>query len=211
MPDAVAPPEKITATVLPDRSIYSTGKEGRGIYSIEVKTNLRGITGIRLEAITDERLPHGGPGLAPDGNFVLNQLEVFAESIADPKENKKIALHQAKADFNQENFPVAKLVDGNINDGPGLGRFARRSASRTWPWWSARSRSASRKAPSSRSRFIRNIKTASSWAASASRFRWRKPPLNLGLPDDAISIVRTPAAGTLGQGAGNAGQALPSA
>ena len=42
------------------------------------ETDLTDITGIRLEVLTDDKLPNKGPGRASDGNFVLTELEVVA-------------------------------------------------------------------------------------------------------------------------------------
>ncbi len=100
-----------------DGTIVVTGKNEKGIVTIVAETDLTDITGIRLEALTDDKLPRKGPGRAPDGNFVLTELEVSAASKADPKTAKPVSLANAQADFSQENFEVAKAIDGNANDG----------------------------------------------------------------------------------------------
>ena len=71
------------------------GNGQRRSYTVTAETELTGITAIRLEVIADERLPSGGPGLAPDGNFVLNEFEVTAAPKADPKQVKKVAFQNA--------------------------------------------------------------------------------------------------------------------
>ncbi|MBT5691645.1 MAG: DUF1549 domain-containing protein [Opitutae bacterium] len=62
----------------PDGSVFVSGKNGKGSYIVRTSTKLSNITGVRLEAIPDKRLPKGGPGRASDGNFVLSELEVTA-------------------------------------------------------------------------------------------------------------------------------------
>ena len=110
---------KAKLTKLDDGSVYAEGANGKGNYVVTADVDLTGITAFRLEALTDERLPKGGPGRAPDGNFVLNQFTVTAKSKKDPKQTAAVALHQAKADFSQENFAIAGVVDGSPNGGKG--------------------------------------------------------------------------------------------
>ncbi len=61
-----------------DGSILATGALGRtGSNVILAPATLDGITGLRLEALPDDRLPLKGPGRAPDGNFVLNEIKLW--------------------------------------------------------------------------------------------------------------------------------------
>ena len=84
--------------------------------TIVTETDLNGITGLRLEVLTDSRLPNQGPGRASDGNFVLNELELTAAPKADAKQAKPVKLANAMADFSQDNLEVAKAIDGSLND-----------------------------------------------------------------------------------------------
>ena len=62
-----------------DGSIFVGGRSAKGSYIINSTTNKDLLTGIRIEAMEDNRLPRKGPGRAPnDGNFVLSELEVLA-------------------------------------------------------------------------------------------------------------------------------------
>src|SRR5262249_31425038 len=106
-PKALQAANKAKLTKLDDGSIYAEGPNGKGNYVVTADTDLTGITAIRLEALADERLPKGGPGRAPDGNFVLNQISLSVKSKKDLAQTKPILLHQAKADFSQDNFAVA--------------------------------------------------------------------------------------------------------
>lgn len=58
-----------------DGSIFVEGQKAKGSYRIAAEIPLQRVTGIRLEALTDERLPNRGPGRAGTGNFVLTELE----------------------------------------------------------------------------------------------------------------------------------------
>jgi len=111
--------------VLPDGSLFATalpaGRETAGNYLLIGKTTLTNITAIKLEMIPDDRLPSNGPGLAPDGNFVLGEITVRTDPI-DAKRSKKSGeeqlLKNPKADFEQDKFVVTEaLKKGNRDRG----------------------------------------------------------------------------------------------
>jgi hypothetical protein len=81
----------------------------------------QGITAIKLEMLPDDRLPNNGPGLAPDGNFVLGEFIVTTDA-ADAKRKRGSGVAQTlkspKADFEQKDFPVTEaLKKGNRDRG----------------------------------------------------------------------------------------------
>ncbi|MDZ4287523.1 MAG: DUF1553 domain-containing protein, partial [Prosthecobacter sp.] len=109
----------------PDGSLLATplpeGRIASGNYNLRAKTPLTGITGFKLEVLPDERLPSNGPGLAPDGNFVISELTVRADPI-DAKRSRRggeeQTLRNPKADFAQDNFAVTEaLKKGNRDRG----------------------------------------------------------------------------------------------
>ncbi len=104
-----------TLTKLDDLSVFASGTNAKGTYTVVARTDLRNITGVRLEVLPDERLPAGGPGRAPDGNFVLNEFELTAAPKANPKQAKKVPFVSPLADFSQDQFAVALAADGNAN------------------------------------------------------------------------------------------------
>ncbi len=81
-------------------------------YTLVFPSELRGITGLRLEALADRRLPGGGPGWNPDGNFVLNELTLQAAPTDSPDKTRAIALRYASADFSQGGREVKGAADG---------------------------------------------------------------------------------------------------
>ena len=91
-----------------DGSILVSGPNRNGVITITAETELAGVSGLRLEVLTDDSLPQKGPGRASDGNFVLNEIEFIAAPKADPKQAKPVKLTNALADFNQENLDVSK-------------------------------------------------------------------------------------------------------
>ena len=102
-----------------DRSIFVQGKPDSGDYKFKVRSNLQNITAIRLEALSDPRLPSKGPGLSDNGNFVVNEFQVTATSQADAKIKKDLAFAKPLQDFAQQSFSVAALFDKNLDRGNG--------------------------------------------------------------------------------------------
>ena len=80
-------------------------------YVVTYPGTIAGITGLKLEVLTDDSLPHGGPGRAPEnGNFVLTEL-----SLQDY--GKPIPLTAISATFEQPGLPAAKVFDGDQKTG----------------------------------------------------------------------------------------------
>jgi hypothetical protein len=70
-------PTGMTSTILSDDSVLLGGAvPGQGLYQVKYMTDLRAITGIRLEVLKDPSLPAGGPGFYANGNFVLTELQL---------------------------------------------------------------------------------------------------------------------------------------
>jgi Protein of unknown function (DUF1549)/Protein of unknown function (DUF1553) len=106
-------------TQQPDRSIAARDKKDKGVYTVTMKTTLKNITGVRLEALSDPGLPSNGPGLANNGNFVLTEFEIEAAPVADPNSTGKVEIASGIADFLQDGFKIEETYDGNNNDQKG--------------------------------------------------------------------------------------------
>jgi hypothetical protein len=105
-----------------DATIFTTdGDTNKGAFTVVAETDLKGITGIRLEVLADKRLPQNGPGRAMDGNFVLTEFELQAAPKAHPDQTQKMLFEKAAADFSQQNFEVAKAIDTDLSNGNGWG------------------------------------------------------------------------------------------
>jgi hypothetical protein len=104
-----------TLTKQPDLSLLASGKRPEvDTYNIVADTDLQGITGIRLEVLTDASLPHQGPGRQDNGNLHLNEFRVRAAARdAPPAEAKALVLKNPAADFNQDGWTVAHAIDGD--------------------------------------------------------------------------------------------------
>lgn len=96
-----------------DRSLLMKGHVSNDVFMISTPT-LDGITGLRLEALTHEDLPHRGPGRSRLGTWGINELEVFLKK-PDGKDWEKQKLVHASADFSE---PDKKQTDNKKASGP---------------------------------------------------------------------------------------------
>ncbi len=110
---------KVTLTRLPDRSILASSAEDKSVYTVRVKTTLSGITGFRLEAMTDPKLPSSGPGLPKNGNFVVSEFEITAAPAGKPEETTPVKIASGSADYTQGGFDINQTFDGKIEENTG--------------------------------------------------------------------------------------------
>lgn len=110
-----------TLTKQKDGSILAGGDNpSPDMYTITAKTNLTGITAIRLEALTHSSLPSGGPGRAVNGNFALTDFRLTAAPHTDKANGVSVGLHNPVADFSQDSYggwPVAAAIDDDPKTG----------------------------------------------------------------------------------------------
>ena len=100
-----------------DGSVFVGGRSAKGSYIIESSINKSKLTGLRIEAMKDDRLPRKGPGRATnDGNFVLTELEVMASPSKDLSHWKKEGDWQflnANIDDQWTVGPKTEILDSN--------------------------------------------------------------------------------------------------
>lgn len=100
-----------------DFTIRTNRKNGTGEFTLECDgTSLGKVTALKLEALSDEKLPAKGPGQAENGNFVLTELTLEYWDKNTPNQVLTAALKNAKASFSQDNFDVSQAIDGNATD-----------------------------------------------------------------------------------------------
>ncbi len=103
-----------TLTPQPDRSILSAGKAPeRDVYTVAFTTDRTGLTGLRLELLCDDSLPHKGPGRQGNGNLHLSEIRVKAFPKGKPDKAVAVKLKSAVADFDQAGWGVARALDGD--------------------------------------------------------------------------------------------------
>ncbi|QEG01634.1 WD domain, G-beta repeat [Stieleria maiorica] len=115
-PSKASSTNKAKLVAAADRSITASGKAGKAVYTVHFPTSLKNITGFRLEALSDPSLPSNGPGLPPNGNFVITELEIKVASDADPKTFSDVTIASGKADYLQQGFTIEATFDGNKRD-----------------------------------------------------------------------------------------------
>ena len=97
--------------------VFASGKLTKDTYTVTFSTDLVGINGIRLEALSDPRLPMKGPGRAPNGNQVLNELHVAVAPKKDSAKSQPVKLENAVADYSQNGWHVSGAIDGDLGTG----------------------------------------------------------------------------------------------
>ncbi len=106
-------------TVQPDDSVFASGDITKAdTYDLKFRTDLRGITAVRLEAMPDDRLPHHGPGMTyyegPKGDFFMGEFQLSAGG-------QKVKFARATDSYSKNNFgsgASAKLAtDGDPQTG----------------------------------------------------------------------------------------------
>ncbi|HQU44501.1 MAG TPA: DUF1549 and DUF1553 domain-containing protein, partial [Pirellulales bacterium] len=113
-PASLASAGGATLTRQPDNAVLVTGNNPQSdTYNITAQIDLPAITAVRIELLPDDSLPAKGPGRAPNGNLVLNELKLTAAPAGDAAQAKPVTLQGAQSDFAQEGFPATLAVDGN--------------------------------------------------------------------------------------------------
>ena len=103
-----------TLTQQPDGSILAGGKMvPTDVYTVKLKTDLNGVTAIRLEVLPDPSLAAQGPGRAPNGNLVLTNFKVEAKETGAAGNGQNVALINPAATFSQDQFPIANVLGNN--------------------------------------------------------------------------------------------------
>jgi cytochrome c553 len=113
-PAAVGTLKGSLAATLPDGSVRFGGpRPAVDVYTITAATPLEHVAAVRLELLTDDSLPHRGPGRQDNGNLHLNEFTVRAGSRgAAEGALRPAALAGATADFDQAGWTAAMAIDG---------------------------------------------------------------------------------------------------
>ena len=103
-----------------DFSLIATTASGpappRDTYTVRLKTALKAITAFRLDALTFDELPRGGPGRDPAGGFVLSEIEIKDAA------GRRIPLRHATASTPvaaAASLGPAAAIDGRTSGGGG--------------------------------------------------------------------------------------------
>jgi mono/diheme cytochrome c family protein len=104
---------------LADSSWLASGKSGDSdVFTVTATTPRRGLTGLKLEALTDASLKQKGPGRADNGNFALSRIRITAEPLGGGAA-REVTLLSAEAthEQNKTGLSVASSLDENAKSG----------------------------------------------------------------------------------------------
>lgn len=102
-----------------DKSVLFTGSvPNKENYDLIIETDIRDITGLRIEFLTHDSLPAKGParGNGSRPNVVLNDFKITAASI-DGKQKADLAVVDVTASFSQGGWNVKQLLDSDPKTG----------------------------------------------------------------------------------------------
>jgi hypothetical protein len=103
---------------LEDGSILASGdRPEKDWYLVIGRSELKRVTAIRLEVLSDPSLPHNGPGRADNGNLHLSEFKAYVDQAGA---NRPIALRNPTADFDQEGWSIDKALDGKAETAWGV-------------------------------------------------------------------------------------------
>ena len=104
----------IKLTTEADGSLLASGPTKGVVYTITVPVkSATQLSGLMIEALTDERLPGYGPGLNENGNFVVSEFDAsFVPTGGDPKKPVVLNFTDAKTDHIQQGFDVKATFNG---------------------------------------------------------------------------------------------------
>ena len=103
-----------TLTRQVDGSVLASGtRPDLDTTTLTFTTDLREISALRLDLLTDDSLPVKGPGRADNGNLHITEFEahVFRPGVALPE---KVKIRRASADFDQAGYDVTTTLDGDL-------------------------------------------------------------------------------------------------
>ncbi len=90
-----------------DGSILAKGKSpDKDTYTITLPSDLKNITGLRLEALSHDSLKAKGPGRATNGNFVIGDIKLTSAG-------KHLPFRKATASFSQNGYDIKGVIDNN--------------------------------------------------------------------------------------------------
>ncbi|MBK9385587.1 MAG: DUF1553 domain-containing protein [Planctomycetes bacterium] len=94
--------EGAALAIEPDGSVFASGENpAQDEHHLELRTVRRGLRLLALEALADPRLPGGKVGRAPNGNAVLESVELEVAPASDPQRKERVKLSWAWADHEQ--------------------------------------------------------------------------------------------------------------
>ncbi len=121
-PTSVAATNGTTLTAQDDGVILASGENpATEIFEAVYPLDESGITGLRLELLTNPEAPEHSLGRADNGNLVLSELEVEISPIGGETKFTKVNLISGDVDYEQTTLEIEKAIDGKLDTGYGAG------------------------------------------------------------------------------------------
>ena len=107
-----------TLRILSDGSILAEGPNPENdSYTVVAQTDLKTITGLRCDVLSDPSLPGGGPGRDGDGAFVLSRIEAQVSPKGAPQTVQPVTWTRAAAEQAAPGFSVESLLENKATAG----------------------------------------------------------------------------------------------
>lgn len=107
-----------TSAALPDNSVLLGGTNpDADTYTVTLGSDLKNVSFLRLETLTDASLGKQGPGRTPHGNFVLSEITATVTPNDPAGTPQVVKFVRAEADVAQEGFPATGAIDGKSDTG----------------------------------------------------------------------------------------------
>jgi hypothetical protein len=120
-PTAVTSAGGATPQKQSDHSVRFTGaRPAVDTYTVSAAAELKGITAVRLEVLTDDSLPHRGPGRQDNGNLHLSEFRVEAAPLDNATARRQVGVKAASADFDQSGWDISRAIDGKAETAWGI-------------------------------------------------------------------------------------------
>jgi Protein of unknown function (DUF1553)/Protein of unknown function (DUF1549)/Planctomycete cytochrome C len=109
--------KKATLNLREDGSLLATGTNAdKDRYVVEGARGTGSVTALRIDLLCDPSLPGGGPGRAPNGNFVLTNLKTTVLG-GDEQRPAPIAITKAFSSYQQDGHLADAAVDEDSSSG----------------------------------------------------------------------------------------------
>ncbi|MEK6234756.1 MAG: DUF1549 domain-containing protein, partial [Planctomycetales bacterium] len=103
-----------TLKKLDDGSLLASGKNpALDTYTLTARTELQGVTAIRLETLSHPSFAKGGPGRAGNGNIALSDFRATVAAVGKNAKPVPVKFAGAKATFEQKGLAVKNAIDGD--------------------------------------------------------------------------------------------------
>ncbi len=107
-----------TSATLPDNSVLIGGTNPNAdTYTTTLPSDLKSVSFLRLETLTDASLGAQGPGRTPHGNFVLSEITATVTPNDAPDKPQTVKFSRAESDVAQDGFPALGAIDGKPETG----------------------------------------------------------------------------------------------